>query len=599
MSTPPAGESGPEQVYRARRDVRRAELQEHERRDRGLSILRAVVAVLGLMAWAAWPQLLGPGWMIAAVIAFLALVVVHEVTARARARSARRVAFYDAGLARLHDEWAGRGEPGTRFLDPAHPYAADLDLFGSGSLYERLCTARTRTGQDLLASWLLSPAPVPTLRERQASVDELRQRGDLREDLAVLGTEVRGAVDSTALRAWAALPTEPVPVVLRAVSLAVSAFAWVALYRWLAGQTDASAFLLAFLLVIAVTGIARRWTTPVLDGLDRPARDLDTLSELFARVERERFTGAGLDRLSRAFGGDEARTSREVARLRRLVELHDSKRNVLFGPFAFLMLWDVHIAAAVASWRRRRGRTVVESLEALGEMEALCALATYAFESPADPFPELAGEGPLLQGEGMGHPLISEARSVRNDLRLDDRLRLLVVSGSNMSGKSTFLRTIGINVVLAQAGAPVRARALRLSPLSIGASIRIQDSLQEGRSRFYAEITRVRQIMDLAAGRPGLLFLLDEIFHGTNSADRRVGAEAVVRALVRHGAMGLVTSHDLALAEIADDLAPLAANVHFEDHLEGDRMAFDYRLKPGPVRKSNALGLMRAVGLEV
>jgi DNA mismatch repair ATPase MutS len=168
-----------------------------------------------------------------------------------------------------------------------------------------------------------------------------------------------------------------------------------------------------------------------------------------------------------------------------------------------------------------------------------------------------------------------------------------------MSGKSTLLRTIGINAVLAQAGAPVRARELRLSPLAVGASIRIQDSLQEGKSRFYAEITRVRQIMDLASGRPRLVFLLDEIFHGTNSADRRVGAEAVVRALVDRGAIGLVTSHDLAIAQIADDLAPLAANVHFEDHLEGDRIAFDYRMKAGPVRKSNALALMRAVGLDV
>jgi DNA mismatch repair ATPase MutS len=188
---------------------------------------------------------------------------------------------------------------------------------------------------------------------------------------------------------------------------------------------------------------------------------------------------------------------------------------------------------------------------------------------------------------------------VRNDVTFGAERRLLVVSGSNMSGKSTFLRAVGVNTVLAQMGAPVRARSLRLSPLALGASIRIVDSLQEGRSRFYAEILRVRQILDMAGKRPWLLFLLDEIFHGTNSADRRVGAEAVVRTLVRREAIGLVTSHDLALTAIADDLSPRAANVHFEDHLEGDRIAFDYRLKPGPVTRSNAVALMRAVGLEV
>jgi DNA mismatch repair ATPase MutS len=188
---------------------------------------------------------------------------------------------------------------------------------------------------------------------------------------------------------------------------------------------------------------------------------------------------------------------------------------------------------------------------------------------------------------------------VRNDVRLDAQRQMLVVTGSNMSGKSTLLRTVGINAVLALAGAPVRASSLRLSPLAVGASICVHDSLQDGESRFYAEIKRIRQVMDLAKGAVPALFLLDEIFDGTNSAERRTGAEAVVRALLERRAIGLVTSHDLALAEIAESLAPRAQNVHFEDHLEGGRIAFDYLLKVGPVTKGNALGLMRAVGLEV
>ena len=188
---------------------------------------------------------------------------------------------------------------------------------------------------------------------------------------------------------------------------------------------------------------------------------------------------------------------------------------------------------------------------------------------------------------------------MRNDVHLAADLAVLVISGSNMSGKSTLLRTVGVNAVLAQAGAPVRARRLRLSPLAVGTSMRIADSLQAGTSRFYAEIQRLRQIVDLAAGPRPLLFLLDEILHGTNSHDRRFGAEAIVRGLVQRGAIGLVTTHDLSLATIADALAPRAANVHFEDHLEDGRMTFDYQLRPGVVRKSNALELMRAVGLEV
>ena len=262
-------------------------------------------------------------------------------------------------------------------------------------------------------------------------------------------------------------------------------------------------------------------------------------------------------------------------------------------------MWDVQLAVAVEGWRRRYGGGISAWLLALGEIEALMSLGAYAFENPADPYPTFEERGACFHAASVAHPLLPESRAVRNDVTLDAERQMLVITGSNMSGKSTLLRTVGINAVLAMAGAPVRAVSLRLSPLAIGASIRIQDSLEDGESRFYAEIKRVRQILDLGRGDLPLLFLLDEIFDGTNSAERRVGAEAVVRSLLRGKAIGLVTSHDLALAEIAVSLAPRAANVHFEDHLEGERMAFDYKIKPGPVQKGNALRLMRAVGLEV
>jgi DNA mismatch repair ATPase MutS len=238
-------------------------------------------------------------------------------------------------------------------------------------------------------------------------------------------------------------------------------------------------------------------------------------------------------------------------------------------------------------------------LTVIGETEALAALACFAYENPAYPFPELLNDGPLFEATGLGHPLLPQAECIVNDVSLTPQLRLLVVSGSNMSGKSTFLRTIGANAVLALAGAPVRAQALRLSPLAIGATLRIQDSLLAGRSRFYAEITRLRQIVDRTHEPLPVLFLLDEMLHGTNSHDRRIGAEAVVRTLLARPTIGLLTTHDLALAELAERLAPAAANVHFADHLVDGTLQFDYRLRPGVVQHSNALALMRAVGLDV
>jgi DNA mismatch repair ATPase MutS len=234
----------------------------------------------------------------------------------------------------------------------------------------------------------------------------------------------------------------------------------------------------------------------------------------------------------------------------------------------------------------------------VGEFEALLALSNYAYEHPADVFPEFAAESPWFEAEAFAHPLLPESQAVRNDLRLGGDFRLLIISGPNMAGKSTFVRSVGINAVLAQCGAPVRARRLRLSPLAVTASICILDSLQGGVSHFYAEIMRLKQITDLTGGTLPVLFLLDELLQGTNSHDRRVGAEMIVRSLVRQGAMGMITTHDLALTRIADSMGTRAANFHFEDRIENGKLRFDFRLTPGVVQTSNALTLMRSIGLE-
>jgi DNA mismatch repair ATPase MutS len=317
------------------------------------------------------------------------------------------------------------------------------------------------------------------------------------------------------------------------------------------------------------------------------------------KLERESFSAALLNELHSRLQSGGMQPSRRIAGLNRLITLLDSRRNQLFAPLAAIMLWGTQMAFAIEVWRRKHGHAVPRWLSAVGEMEALCSLAGYAYEHPSDPFPEIDEGEVSFHGEKLGHPLLSEERCVRNDVYLESGLRILVVSGSNMSGKSTLLRTVGINSVLALAGGTVRAERLRLSPVSVGASIRITDSLQAGSSRFYAEITRLRQLVDLTGGPRPLLFLLDELLHGTNSHDRRIGAEAVIRSLAARGAIGLLTTHDLALSHIADVLAPNAANVHFEDHIQNGKIAFDYRLRPGIVERSNALELMRSVGLDV
>lgn len=560
---------------------------------------RLIVFLAGLVL-AVWMYAMGwpnPLWLLVPLVPFLALVLVHEPVRRRGRQAARAADFHSRGLGRMEDRWAGAGVPGLNFLDLDHPYAADLDLFGNGSLFERLCTARTRSGEETLAAWLLAPSPPEAIRERHEAVNELRPRLNLREDLELLGSDVRSGIDPVALAEWGKSPRVFRAVAPRIIAAILAVCGFSALIGW--AFFDAG--LLPLVSVAAVEGLfawclARR-VKLVLAALDRRGHDLVLLGELLDRLEREPFQSELLARLRRMLETEGKPASEQIRRLAKMLHLLDCRKNQLFAPFAALLLWGTQLAFAIDAWRGGEGPAIEHWLRAVGEFEALCALAAYAAENPADPFPEILNDDAELAAEGLGHPLIPLGQCVRNDVSLGGPVRALVVSGSNMSGKSTLLRSVGVAAVMALAGLPVRASRFRLTPLAVGATLRIQDSLQAGKSRFYAEITRVRQVVDLSSGPLPLLFLFDELFHGTNSHDRRIGAESVLRGLIDRGAIGLITTHDLALAEIVGGIGAQAVNVHFEDRFENGRMLFDYKMRPGVVEHSNALALMRAVGL--
>ncbi|HEY2744617.1 MAG TPA: DNA mismatch repair protein MutS [Polyangia bacterium] len=592
--------SEPTAEYRRRRDARAAAVAAAERRSSILSYARVAAFALAVAAiWAAATHR-APGVAIVVPLAlFVALVVIHDRADRARRRALRAVDFWERGLARIEERWVGHGEGGARFYDDAHPYARDLDLFGKGSLFELLCTARTRSGEEALARMLLVPADAGDARARQEAVKELRTRLELRESLALAGDDVRAEVDPAGLSKWGAAAPLLVPSVLWVLVGVVSLGGVVALGGWMAGRWSAWPAGEALGLVAVIMRLYRGRVGAVHAGVDRPGRDLAVLALVTRLFEGEKFQSARLSALVDRLRHTDVPASRQIAGLARIVDWANAQRNQFFAPFGWYILWPVHFAYAIERWRARSGADIARWIDVIGELEALCALAGYAYERPDEPFPEIVDGEPRLDAQGLGHPLITRKKCVRNDLALGGALRLYVVSGSNMSGKSTMLRTVGINVVLALAGAPVRATKMIVSPLQVGATLRIQDSLAEGASRFYAEITRLKQLVDLSRGKPPLLFLLDEILAGTNSHDRRIGAEAVVRGLIDHGAVGLVTTHDLALAEVADALGPRARNVHFEDRMVEGKLEFDYRMRDGVVQHSNAIALMRAVGLEI
>ena len=573
-------------------------LHEDQHRRIGISqlVLGGVTAVLIGLALVA--KVISVYWVLAPLVTIVALAVVHGRVLKARERSSRTVAYYQRALARIDNSWMGTGETGERFLSESHPYSRDLDLFGKGSMFELLCTARTRAGRETLANWILAPASPQVVSARHEAVADLRARLDLRQDIAVLAEDARSVASTGDLAAWGEGELLLASGPLRFAG-AVLAVLWiVGVVGWMAWGVAYPALLMS-VVNVCFTLAYRGRVEAVSSAVQSAARELGLLAGVLARLEREQFVAPRLVELGAALQSQGLPPSRWIARLNRLMEYLDSKDNLIVKSIDPFVFWTFQCACAVDSWRKRTGPAVRNWLAVVGKFEALSSLGNYSYEHPDDVFPEFAQTSPCFEAEGLAHPLLPDGDAVRNDLSLGSDLRVLIISGPNMAGKSTFIRSVGINVVLAQCGAPVRARRLRLSPLAVGASICVLDSLQGGISRFYAEIKRLKQIVDLTHEPTAVLFLLDEFLGGTNSQDRRLGSEAMVRRLVERGAIGLVTTHDLALAKIAEGLGSRAANAHFQDRLEDGKLIFDYRLQPGIVESSNALNLMRSIGLDV
>jgi MutS domain V len=507
--------------------------------------------------------------------------------------------YYEKGKARLARKWDSL-DTGEKFIDPAHFYAEDLNLFGNGSLYQLLCSARTRIGQQTLADWMKSPANGNQVRGRQEAVSELRPRRDLPESIAAAGAMRAGDFRAEFFRMWVAEPPAEFPrlVAPAAVVLALAALAAPILF-W-SKFLDSHGFWQMFISLLAIDGVLalalRSRVKPILESLPTLSVELPIMCELFRIMEREQFSSASLKTLAERLGRNTPAASAQVQRLLGLIRLASLREKEWFAYLSFCLLWGTQFAIAIERWRRRHGRQMLDWVTSLGELEALISLSTYCYEHPSDTFPELTGGGADFEGEGLGHPLLEETSCIRNNVRLDDSVRFLIVSGSNMSGKSTFLRAIGANAVLAFMGASVRCTKLRLSELAIGAATRMQDSMVDGRSHFLAEMERLRRMID-AAERGPLLFLADEIMSGTNSHDRRIAAEWVVQALVMRRAIGVITTHDLALTEIANNGLP-GRNVCFEDAGEFGSLSFDYKLREGVLKRSNALNIARLLGID-
>ena len=595
-----------EEVEARYRELRAGHQREHDTLASGrstvLQLLLGTVAVVVYLAFQSLHAAVSPWLFVVGFVAIVALIWLSMNRQSKVAKQQRILGFYDSSNERIDGVSVQSGRTGTEAgqnLRPdGHLYEHDLDLLGPDSLFGLLATVRTGPGERGLARYLLEPASHEETLQRQAAVKELLPQTSLREQIALLGATKFHQISGSFFDEWLA---EEAPVFQPAfrIILLITAATNVALLTLglLHFKTWGGLFpnlAMVFALQAAVSAYLRPRVLPLLQGGARLELNVRLLADGLAVLQSAEFECPKLKALQQA--------SREPAGAVKLLKnlvgslaIVEQRTKEYFLILSLLLAAGTQAAISIAAWKRKHAAPMRDWLDAWAEFEALNAIATYAYEHPEDAWPELlpAHIAPSFEAKSLGHPLL--AGSVTNDVKLGPDTRFFLISGSNMSGKSTLLRSIGINAVLAYAGAPVRADSLRLTPLRLGASLALTDSLAEGRSKFLAEVERLSGIVAVSHDHP-TLFLVDEIFSGTNSADRRTAAEAVLTRLLGNGAIGALSTHDLALTALATE-SNTGLNVHMASPDPDDPLAFDYKLKPGINTTSNALAIVKMMGL--
>ncbi|MGI8478013.1 MAG: MutS-related protein [Thermomicrobiales bacterium] len=595
------------ETYRARRDRFAAERDALTTRWNLLANLRlaAFAALAGFVIWAvqarAWLPLLPAA---AALLALVWLIAAHRATGRRRRRAEILHDLNAEALSRRDRDWNALPLRHTYPPDPNHPFAADLDLFGHASVFHLLETVETPMGQARLQDWLLAPASAAEIRLRQAAAAALAPELVWRQDLAALGRSVEGRrIDPDAFLAWAEgdphLEGRRSFVQLARVTSVGFALAAAA---EIGGLVHAPLWILfagANLLLVFLAGSeVRERLRVVADTYGAISRYADLLAHIEAAPGSDPWTAQVKARL--LTHGSPA--SEQLHRLRKKAAWVVPPSSLVYYGLQAIAAWDLHVLSSLETWRRDSGGRVRDWLAAIGEIEALAALAGLAGDQPDWAFPSVEPGATGLDAKKLGHPLLADATRVANDVALGPSGSYLLITGSNMSGKSTLLRSIGVNVVLANAGGPVCARALTLPPLNLWTSVHVQDSLEQGVSFFMAELRRLKAVVDAAdANRPEetrFCFLLDEILQGTNTAERQIAARRVIRHLVDTGAIGAVSTHDLTLAD-GPELHEVSRPVHLRETMAngagGLIMSFDYLLRPGIATSTNALAPLEIV----
>ncbi|WP_128547425.1 MutS-related protein [Larkinella soli] len=536
-----------------------------------------------------------------AVAGFLILLKRHQAIQRRRDR-VRRLAYVNRDEAGRLERKFVRAETGAEFADPGHPYAGDLDVFGNHSVFRLLNRTHTFEGRHKLAAYLRAPVPVDEIVLRQDAVRELQPLIDWRQELEALASLNPTVGESPeGLKSWATRPAEPLPVYLAVLRWLLPAMTLGMIVLWLNALVPGWAVTGLLLVHAVVLGRTSERSKAVSEQTYAIAQTLKTYRDLLEHLSAPTFKAAVLHRLQAVLTLGSRPAPAAIGRLSRLVENLNFRRNPYFSLLIGLpTLWDLHYLAALERWQRTYGPYLAEWLDALAEIEALNSLAGLAYAHPEYTVPELQEEDLHVTVVQARHPLLRPDRSVPNSLSLNGRGQTILITGSNMSGKSTFLRTVGTNVVLALAGSVVAAERMICSPVQVFTSMRTQDSLEENTSSFYAELKRLKTLIERTRQTENwpVLYFLDEILKGTNSADRHRGARALIFQLHETTASGFVSTHDVELGELAAD-HPFVHNFSFHSDVVDGKLHFDYQLQEGVCRSFNASQLMQHIGIQL
>ena len=582
-----------------------------DRLSRNFSRLRIALVLAGIFCALVAERFLGGGfaWLTLGVFgaAFVAAAVWHRRVYRSGIRHAVWKRIKSIHVARLTHDWASIPQPPDMPPDPAHPFAADLNLTGPRSVHHLLDTSASYGGCARLRAWLLTPLDSPeTVRERQQIVRELIPLARFRDRLSLhgilLGGQVQARWSADKIVDWLVEESPPrlTPWVWSLGGLALVNLALAVLYALGHLPPWWTATLLAYLVLYTYKHREARNLFADAYQLERVLRHLRAVL-----IYLETFPYGRTPHLAKLCEPYWCATSRPSASLRKIVRIAGAagvQQSHLLGFLVNILVpWDLFFANRLNRYKASAKATLPVWIHTWYDLEALSALATHSYLYPDNTFPEIVSQAaPILRARALGHPLLPDADRVHNDFSFDAPGEIALITGSNMSGKSTFLRTLGINLCLAYAGAAVHADELRTVPLRLFTCIQVADSVTDGISYFYAEVQRLKALLTAldADDEAPLLYLIDEIFRGTNNHERLVGSRAYIKALAKGRGVGVISTHDLELVGMAEAV-PGIHNFHFREEISDGRMVFDYRLRPGPCPTTNALKIMRVAGLPV